>query len=328
MSENPSRPSFSMRAANLLSEKVPPTLLLGLIRVLQDRGKIGRRLVKIFDPNHLRRHFKRPPRARNLEVSGPDWALTVDVNDHIGYRMFITQLPFERSLELLNDALGESERNVILDIGANIGSASIPVCAKNHLRLIAVEASKKTARLLQQNVSRNDIDAQVFQVAIIDEDHGEHVTLKVNLGNEGANSIHPSWNPGVEENDLSESVPSVTLDRLSGFFTTTEIKLVKIDVEGAEELVFRGGRNFLDVNDAPIVFEYRLDGASRYLGHNLDNVVTLLSEAGYKIFALQTSPIRLSSFVPHISYENVVALKPHTDAWMRLLPIISAGDDK
>jgi len=247
----------------------------------------------------------------------------VDVNDHIGYRMAITNVPFERSLEFLNDALGESEKKTILDIGAHIGSASIPVCATNHLKLIAFEASKKTAELLQRNVSRNSVEAQIFQVAVVDEDHGENITFKANLGNEGANSIYSAWNPGIRENDLFESVPSMSLDGLSRFFSTPEIKLVKIDVEGAEELVFKGGRNFLGENDAPIVFEYRLDGVSRYLGYNLDNVVSLLSEAGYRLFALQKAPFRFSSFVPHMSYENVVALKPDTEAWARLLPLIA-----
>ena len=325
MSKYEARPDFSTRAAHLLWKTVPATALLGLLRLSQ-KGKLPKRLVKKFDPNHLRRYFPRPPRPRYLSVSGPDWSLTVDVNDHIGYRMFITQLPFERSLEILDEALGKSEKNTILDIGANIGSAAIPVCSRSKLKLIAVEASRETAEQLRHNIAKNDIDAQVFQFAIIDDDSRDRVNLKINLGNQGANSIYPTWNPGVDENERIESVPTITLDRLSTNFAASDLKLVKIDVEGAEELVFRGGKNFLEANEAPIVLEYGLDGVRRYLGKTLENVVRLLRDAGYRIFSLETSPLRLAPFIPQHSKANVVALKPHTDSWVRLLPIISEVD--
>jgi hypothetical protein len=86
-----------------------------------------------------------------------------------------------------------------------------------------------------------------------------------------------------EVNPVEITVPTVTLDE----FLPREFvpRLLKIDVEGAELQVLRGGRRILE-RDRPIVlFEHGLGAADRY-GTGPRDVFGFLQTVGYRIFDL------------------------------------------
>ena len=63
---------------------------------------------------------------------------------------------------------------VLLDIGANIGHASIPICKELSCSLIAVEASKENASLLLKNINLNNIKAEVLVSALVSPEFKEN----------------------------------------------------------------------------------------------------------------------------------------------------------
>jgi FkbM family methyltransferase len=74
------------------------------------------------------------------------------------------------------------------------------------------------------------------------------------------------------------SVKTETLDSL----ISGRVDMIKIDVEGAELLVFRGAREIIARNKPVIVFEHGLGGADSY-GHTPEQVFDLLTDCGMKL---------------------------------------------
>jgi FkbM family methyltransferase len=78
------------------------------------------------------------------------------------------------------------------------------------------------------------------------------------------------------------SAKTETLDSL----ISGRVDMIKIDVEGAELLVFRGARETIARNKPVIVFEHGLGGADSY-GHTPEQVFDILTECGMKMSTMQ-----------------------------------------
>lgn len=307
---------------------IPRSFTLSIMRLLYQSSDSGKRYVNLFDPNTLRKSLNYKRNKKLVSISGREgWKLFVDVNDHIGFQMFMTNRPFETSLLKLVDLVGVDDANTVLDIGANIGSASIPVCVKNQLNLIAIEASKENALELLRNVSVNNIQAQVHIFALVDSENGNFIKLFKPGGNSGANSIERNWNSSVNTNPTEEWVPTTTLDRLNTLLELdrNRISFIKIDVEGAELQVLRGGREFFTENRAPILLEYRSDIQKKFLSKGLDGISVFFKSLSYEFFVIDRGRITSEIFDPYGSYENVLAVKADSEAIVRIRGLTEGG---
>ena len=129
------------------------------------------------------------------------------------------------------------KNSVFIDIGANVGAYCVMLMDKVK-KIIAFEAHPVTFEKLKMLFFLNDYkNYQLFNIAVSDESGKIFFTNKGYLSHE--NSIS-SINEGIEIN-------SDTLDNLM-----TKLKLskddnyiIKIDVEGFEQKVLRGGEQFL-----------------------------------------------------------------------------------
>ena len=298
-----------------ISNLIPDTFLLWGLKRLKSMPMFGQRMIAFFDPNSIRKYTSIRKKDNIKTIEGTNWKLKINVRDHIGYRSYINSKPFEMSVYNTGYKLLGNGRSIILDIGANIGSASIPLCSEQGLTLIAVEASKRTASLLCQNICENNIQSQLFLNALFSEASGKYFDLYINDGNTGANSLNMSWNRSINiEQSSVEKVPVSTLDRVidqSGI-DISEILLTKIDVEGAEEEVLMGATEFLKHNDAPIIMEYRSDATLKYLNKSLSPLVQILTDTNYTIYALNSNGT-IAEFHENNSYENIIAVKDPDD---------------
>ncbi|MCX6231656.1 MAG: FkbM family methyltransferase [Bacteroidetes bacterium] len=88
-------------------------------------------------------------------------------------------------------------------------------------------------------------------------------------------------NPDIEEIEVEVS----TLDKLIP--ATTKIAFIKIDVEGGELGVLKGGVKIISENKPIIIFECGL-GASEFYNTQPEDIYNLLNEAGLKISLLKS----------------------------------------
>ncbi|MAJ58288.1 MAG: hypothetical protein CMI74_09555 [Candidatus Pelagibacter sp.] len=264
--------------------------------------KFIRKLTKYFDPNWLRKisGFSYSPLIKI--ISWNNFKLYVDLNDHIGFRSFIKNEPFEMSVFHVAKTLRLNQNDCILDIGANIGHASIPICKKLSCSLIAVEASKENASLLLKNINLNNIKAEVHVSALVSSKFKqEYIKLYIRNGNRGANSLLEKWNPSFL-GDHYEWAPCMTLDNLLNNVTNSKkIKLIKIDVEGMEYEVLKGGINFIKKSKIPILMEYRLD---KNIKTKLKKILLMLKKI-YNIHGIDKIG-KKTVFNPDVNYENIL----------------------
>ena len=141
------------------------------------------------------------------------------------------------------------------DVGANVGSYSVLATARvPGVRVTAVEPGEPALTRLRENLALNAA-AVVRVVASAVGDHAGQITFT--RGRDTVNRIAAPGDPDTV------TVPLTTLDAL---FADDPPALVKIDVEGAESLVFAGGARLLGGARAPVLLFEWLEDAERGVG--------------------------------------------------------------
>lgn len=226
---------------------------------------------------------------------------------------------FARPLvDCLDGLLGQGETGTFIDVGANIGATALPVAARHpQCPVIAVEANRPLATLLAANALGNRLENVSVVHAAVGPQAGlaRFPTPALDLAaNYGALSF--ANGPEVPR----ENVRVCTLDEIAA---PGAARLVKLDVEGFELQVLKGGqRLFLEERPAWVV-EVVQDEASRA-------VVRAFREAGYRLwwlwspFVTRAAAKRLYADPDVKGDGNFVALPPGREPPFPLPP---AGED-
>lgn len=189
--------------------------------------------------------------------------------------------------------------DVFGDIGANIGSYTILASVVVNAKTIAVEPIPSTFKHLRDNIKIND---------------AEHLVSAFNNGagaTEGNLRFTKSFdtvNHVVAENDLHEDaieVPVVTMDYL---FSNHFPVLLKIDVEGFELNVLKGGKNVLTSNDLKAII-IELNGSGNRYGISDDAVHNLLLSYGFLPYSYSPFDRRLTSISTLSGNGNIIYIK-------------------
>lgn len=156
-------------------------------------------------------------------------------------------------------ALGYSE-GCILDIGANIGTVTVPLAkALPQYTIYAYEPQRPVFYQLAGNVAINDLSNVVLnQIGIGSQNKQIEIDLpryEVN-GNIGAWSMDEDVRKNNPEAKAGGAKETIQLKTLNGMQFPSPIRLIKIDVEGMELDVLRGGVNLLKSHKyPPLVYE-------------------------------------------------------------------------
>jgi FkbM family methyltransferase len=206
---------------------------------------------------------------------------------------------FQRSLDLLPPG------GVAIDVGANIGVWSLLAAERQpDARIHAFEPVPEVAAHCRRHVALNAVETIVLNVAAVAAADGVAPFYAVRSENTGASSL-------VNRRPSDEiRVPVVTLDTYVERAGLARVDVLKVDVEGAEGLVFTGGTRTLSRADAPAIFfevDARLCAATGTTPHD---VKRRLGDYGYGIFRWRDGrfvPVAIDERHPH---EDLFALKP------------------
>jgi FkbM family methyltransferase len=142
------------------------------------------------------------------------------------------------------------EGGTYLDIGANIGLTTIPIAQNRMVRCLAFEPEPVNVANLRENIRRNvpEGNVEIHQIALFDRME----TLKFGL--------NPGGNLGDHRVVLDSSTDRRTISIEAFPLDSLDIQVrrplgVKIDTQGAEPFVIRGGRKLLSQADL-CVMEY------------------------------------------------------------------------
>jgi FkbM family methyltransferase len=120
---------------------------------------------------------------------------------------------------------------VFVDVGANIGGYSIR--AAKYCKVYAIEPLPRNYKILKINEKLNNVKINSFNIAA-GKERGK-IKLYYTQGNWGSPSVKYKQNYFIE----------VEMKPLDEIISEEHIDLIKIDVEGAEDLVLEGARNCL-----------------------------------------------------------------------------------
>ncbi len=221
---------------------------------------------------------------------------------------------FQRALQVLGrEGLGRPQ--VLLDVGANIGTVSIHALITGAFsRAIGIEANSHNARLLRANVHLNGLEGKFIIVEAAAAGESDlQLNLELAVGNLGDHRIRCLASDGIfdEGSRKTESVNSVTIDDLlAKQGIDPKNCFMWMDVQGYEGEVLLGARQFL-MAGAPIVFElwpYGLRRANTY-----DKLVASL--AGYSYFIDLRDPMLTRCSLDKLQelYESFPDSYAHTD---------------
>jgi len=167
---------------------------------------------------------------------------------------------YENDLHALSEGILRNKKDgVVLDIGANLGSYCIPLAKKHpHIKFEAFEPQRIVNYQLCANIIINGLEnVNSYEVGLSNKKETIELVMPDYTveGNIGAFSIDKE----VRENEYecsskgeTDTLQLVTLDSLD----YKNLKLLKIDVEGHELEVIKGGIKTIKRNNyPPIIFE-------------------------------------------------------------------------
>ncbi len=186
--------------------------------------------------------------------------------------------------------------DVFIDVGANIGYFSIMaanVVGENG-KVISFEASPYICGLMEKNISLNSIkNIELRNVAVSKE-----VGI-VNIYSQGKALLAQTSIFQSRGGKLQAKVPCAPLTAEVLGINPARIRLIKIDVEGAEELVIKGIQSLIDHPEFNA--DFLLEVSPTEISCTPEELLQVFTSKGYKIFEIPNDYKMRSYFLPSMS---------------------------
>lgn len=187
--------------------------------------------------------------------------------------------------------------DLFVDIGANIGLYTI-WAAELGAKVIAVEPDPGAAGMLRENLSSNGYGAVIIEAAVADRNGLAKLTGELDVQN------HLVLGPSTYE-DGCRDVRVLTLDDIIG---DRCVAGVKIDVEGAEALVLKGGMRALSEGRIRCLQLEWNDRSIVLLRESRSSIIALLQLVGYDLYRPDSDGVLVRVDEPSMGDPDVFAL--------------------
>lgn len=198
--------------------------------------------------------------------------------ENIGFEIFINGVFEQETSDFFASRLPPG--GVFLDLGANIGTITIPLIRKRKdVKVVCVEAAPWIFNYLQKNLARNEAqNVTAINKVLFYTDH-EVVNFYSPGDKFGKGSLSPVFT------DKLVKVETVKTDSLVRDLGLRKVDIIKIDVEGYEYHVFKGATELLGRADAPdILFEFVDWAEENAKGIEVGDAQQILLDMGYRIY--------------------------------------------
>ena len=216
-----------------------------------------------------------------IHIEEFDGNYAVDVRSHLFKRLLLEK---EYEPELVNACKRYIDpKKDVIDIGANVGFFTCFFSKQlTNTKVLAVEPTQNALKRLKHNMTLNKLKDNVIIFEGVVSDSEGSLELKTIKGMEEYSSLaginHPQ---AVLENYVTEVVKSVTLDSLVAKHNINP-GFIKIDVEGAENLVFGGSSSVLK-EKRPIILSEMCDFLLKKNGSSAAEVINFIEKHDYDV---------------------------------------------
>lgn len=218
--------------------------------------------------------------SKDIEVKGKFGCnyLLPNIVENVGFDIFINGIYEPETVLFLNRLL--PEKGILIDVGANIGSISIPLCKqRGDIRVVAIEAAPWLYRYLERNVKESIVrNIELVNCAVYDQDE-TYISFFSPEDKFGKGSMAPVFT------DSAVRVKTRTIDSMVRERRISKVDVIKVDVEGFEDFVFRGASELLSGPGAPTIYFEFVDWAESRAGELAAGAAqNTLMEFGYRLF--------------------------------------------
>lgn len=163
---------------------------------------------------------------------------------------------------------------VFYDIGANIGTHSAFIGNIPETKVYGFEPFPANFKSLEKNFEYNNINGNVFQVALMNKTSQMSLTTESGESGEGTNHISEKGDIEVETFRGDDFIEKEDLEKPD---------IMKIDVEGAEFEVLKGFEKTLqDSDNLKLFIELHPDRIPDF-GESKENLLSFLKSSGFSI---------------------------------------------
>ncbi len=191
----------------------------------------------------------------------------------------------------------------VIDIGANIGDTICLIKTDGDVPVLAIEGDSSILKLLKKNI------LQFNEIQIVDQFLSDNVEdIVVSTEKESHNmTLVPTKNGQIVK---FTTIDSLFVNRI----ITENHKIIKVDTEGFDLKILRGGLQYLKTVNPIIYFEYNLHCLLN-IEKNPENFIEELVKIGYCKFLIYESD---GNFLFTIN-ENTITIFKELDGYLRLL---------
>jgi FkbM family methyltransferase len=204
--------------------------------------------------------------------------------------------------------------DTVIDIGAHIGYYTLLAARKvgPKGKVVAFEPEPNNFHLLSLNIKLNHYDNVIpIEKAVSNEES----TVKLYLGGSSTNSVIKNYN--ISQNSNFITIKAINLDKFKGF---GKIRLIKMDIEGAELLALKGMLELIDKNEDLIIISEFNPSLLSQSGYSTKEYISLLNDCGFKIKVIESNIIlNLSNLdsvidnIPEKSGVNIICSRKIND---------------
>jgi FkbM family methyltransferase len=162
---------------------------------------------------------------------GPRQRYELSLRPFAGDLFVLYEILLHNSYYMPDEALPPQDARVIVDCGGNIGITALYLATRYpNATIYSIEPHPDTFAILKRNTAAEPRIVPVHAAVV-----GKPMaTAKLTFRN-------PAWGNRLTQDGLGLEVPATTLYQLIQRFRLTRIDFLKVDIEGAEEMVFAHG---------------------------------------------------------------------------------------
>jgi FkbM family methyltransferase len=241
--------------------------------------------------------------------------IRVDLSSALGLQLFRYRR-LEPDMQLVKQLL--SPGDTFVDGGANVGLFSLVAAAQvgPSGKVIAYEPAPATAQLLRDNIRLSRYDFVDIREEALSDEAGQASFVVFSGDAAGLSGFSPSHaNAGTQV-----TVPTVRLD--DSLPDAAKVRVMKLDLEGAEYKALRGAERLLREVSPDILLELEPAHLAR-TGSSADEVAALLEGHGYRLF--EVAPSDPAALLPLRSVHSRTGKSPNVLAIKNLERAGQAG---
>lgn len=210
---------------------------------------------------------------RSVDVGG-SWQINNENDKIIAYDMKTIKFFYERILEF--------HAPIVMDIGASTGSFCLLAKRVKGMRVYAFEPNPTVFEILNSNIALNNLQDKIktFQIALSDKKGTAILKCPIGRSMSGLACI---GNPLCYSDFIEVEVPVNTIDEVLTENQIQTVDLIKIDTEGCELFIIKGGEKFIKENTPDILLEY---SKTCQFGYKPREIKSLLKSWGYDFINL------------------------------------------